>query len=190
MHLALGLITSGGRQTKFPLLRRSNLPAAPGVIASRSESLSDIKLTKKMWLLSVLVSGGIIATGVDFLKFSYKEITKESFEIELVDVWCRKKECNFTILNKGDESGVVTAFSFDGARYEQFKTTHPIIAKSSKSQILTTSSAAFLPNKSFAEIVFGNPPDTYPQKEVCFYSKSEKWCFKGKVLDGIISKKL
>lgn len=27
----MNYITSGGRQTKFPLLRRSNLPAAPGV---------------------------------------------------------------------------------------------------------------------------------------------------------------
>ncbi|WP_318494418.1 hypothetical protein [Photobacterium leiognathi] len=152
--------------------------------------MSDIKLTKKMWFFSVLVSGGIIATCIDFIKFSYKELTKDSFEIELVDVWCRNKECNFTILNKGDEAGVVTAFSFDGARYEQFKTTHPIIAKSSKSEFLTTSSAAYLPNKSFAEIVFGNPPNTYPQKEICFYSQSDKWCSKNTKLAKIISKEL
>ncbi len=143
-----------------------------------------------MWLLSVLISGGVIALSVDFVKYIYKECTKDSFEVELVDVWCRNKECNFTILNKGDEAGVVTAFSFDGARYEQFKTTHPIIAKNSKPELLTTSSAAYLPNKSFAEIVFGNPPDTYPEKEICFYSQADKWCFKDTKLANIISKKL
>lgn len=152
--------------------------------------MPEIKLTKNMWLFSVLVSGGLIATGIDGIKYLYKEFTKKSFELELVDVWCRKNECDFTIRNIGDEPGVITAFSFDGARYEQFKTTHPVIANSAKPEFLTTSSAAYLPKQSFAEIVFGNPPDTYPENEVCLYSQSEKWCFNGEELNRIISKKL
>jgi len=152
--------------------------------------LSELKLTKKMWFISVLVSGGIIAVGVDFGKYIYNEATKDAFELELVDVWCRNKECVFTILNKGDEPGILTAFSLDGARYEQFQTTHPVIRRGSKTESLTTSSAAYLPNESFAEIVFGNPPDTYPHDEVCLYSQSDKWCFKDAELNSIISKKL
>ncbi|EPZ2378690.1 hypothetical protein ACXLPV_000358 [Vibrio parahaemolyticus] len=156
--------------------------------------MSEVKLTKKMWLFSTIASGALGVGVVDFAKFSYSKFSKNNFELELVDVWCRDKECVLTIRNKGDEEGVLTAFSIDygevRGRYEQFKTTHPVISSSTKSELLTTSSAAYLPKKSFADIVFGNPPDEYPTKEICLYSQSKKWCFKGAELSNIINKKV
>lgn len=72
MHLALRLITSGGRQTKFPLLRRSNLSAAPGVICKEAsyvkvESEQDfIELVELERISEGLPCAGDVGISVSF----------------------------------------------------------------------------------------------------------------------------
>lgn len=152
--------------------------------------MAEYKPTKKAWYFSIIVAAGFGAGAIDLIKWGGNKIIENDFELELIDIWCRDKSCTFTFHNSGDKDGALTAFSFDGARYEQFGTSHPIAISLAKDvKKIETASVAYIPKGAFSNIVVGNPPDDYPSKEVCLYGSQDKWCVSGEELEQLISKK-
>ncbi|WP_279146862.1 hypothetical protein [Photobacterium carnosum] len=152
-------------------------------------SKSEYKPTKWAWFFSVVIAAGVGAAAVDLVKFVYKKATTKEFQIELVDVWCRDAKCTFTVANNSDEDGVLTAFTFDGARFEEFYTTNPVgYVNMAKLKEPAASSVVYLPKKSFADVVVGDKPARNPKEKVCLIGTQKSWCFSGKELKDIIYK--
>ena len=151
--------------------------------------MTEYKPTKSAWYFSVFLAAGFGAGAVDLIKWGVNKAIEKDFELEIIDIWCRDKSCTFTFHNTGDNGGALTAFSFDGARYEEFGTSHPIAISLAKDiKKIETASVAYIPAGAFSDLVFGNPPDTYPKNEVCLYSTKNKWCVSGKKLKKLIIK--
>ncbi len=159
--------------------------------AEQKAASKEYKPTRSAWYLSIFLASGFGVGSIELVKYGFKELHKKDFKLELVDIWCRDKSCTFTVINSGDESGVMTAFSIDTEKdlNDQFRSTHPVgYTNLKRTDKLKVTSVAFLPPKTVIDIEFTNPTDYFPKKQICLFGREKKWCTSGKELNNLVFK--